>query len=616
MEHLFEHFAGFHRSILTLFFTVLLAVNVDGHARLWEPPSRSTMWRRGYNTTVNINDNELSCGGFTNHWISYSGLCGVCGDPYQQDPRDNEIGGKYYSGIITRTYPVGGTIDVVIGLTANHGGYFEFKLCPIQDPANGESDACFDSHPLEVLNSGTNKYRYLIKNLNLEGDIPLTVRLPQNLECAHCVLRWRYRTGTRWGCDADLSCGNGKGPQEEFYGCADISVANVSRTIYIDPELPVGPHNESLGLNDLGSSVTRSVKVIVDTSRQKSVPTTRYGRLHYTTQPRTTYERSLPTRTLKASEISSKTSWDHSVTRDIFPTGSFSASQWPRKTTQPSGDKHETSLPTWTPTVSPTPRQSLWQKINSHWNPEKTIWQFLEDITTEALIHYYQKNTSITYGRCKPTAHYETNPIVYEFCVYKCSTVLLQCPDTICTCTAEPVAVQSETEHQTSNSPLYNIVKAHNFNKKYIKHFVRKLILQSRLLSEQTSKQPDVDSGLSSDAKLVSVADVHSDRYHIPNLENPSGGEVENHGTVSVESSQTPVKNIQPDLYKSETNKLLASEIQIKDDVKHTKRLIIKPRVMVCKASEEFSRNPYMAKWCNRNCPFGFCPSRVCSCTM
>lgn len=38
--------------------------SVQGHGKLWEPPARSTMWRRGFNTPRNANDNELNCGGF------------------------------------------------------------------------------------------------------------------------------------------------------------------------------------------------------------------------------------------------------------------------------------------------------------------------------------------------------------------------------------------------------------------------------------------------------------------------------------------------------------------------------------------------------------------------
>jgi len=36
----------------------------DGHGRLLEPPGRSSMWRRGFNTPINYDDNQLFCGGY------------------------------------------------------------------------------------------------------------------------------------------------------------------------------------------------------------------------------------------------------------------------------------------------------------------------------------------------------------------------------------------------------------------------------------------------------------------------------------------------------------------------------------------------------------------------
>jgi hypothetical protein len=38
---------------------------VNGHGRLWDPPGRSTMFRKGFNTPHNYNDNQLYCGGFS-----------------------------------------------------------------------------------------------------------------------------------------------------------------------------------------------------------------------------------------------------------------------------------------------------------------------------------------------------------------------------------------------------------------------------------------------------------------------------------------------------------------------------------------------------------------------
>ena len=36
---------------------------VKGQGRMLQPPSRTSMWRFGYDTTVNHNDNVLNCGG-------------------------------------------------------------------------------------------------------------------------------------------------------------------------------------------------------------------------------------------------------------------------------------------------------------------------------------------------------------------------------------------------------------------------------------------------------------------------------------------------------------------------------------------------------------------------
>lgn len=36
---------------------------VHSHGRLLEPPARNTMWRFGFKTPPNYNDNELFCGG-------------------------------------------------------------------------------------------------------------------------------------------------------------------------------------------------------------------------------------------------------------------------------------------------------------------------------------------------------------------------------------------------------------------------------------------------------------------------------------------------------------------------------------------------------------------------
>ena len=39
-------------------------VIVYGHGRLVDPPGRNSMWRYGFKTPVDYNDNQLFCGGF------------------------------------------------------------------------------------------------------------------------------------------------------------------------------------------------------------------------------------------------------------------------------------------------------------------------------------------------------------------------------------------------------------------------------------------------------------------------------------------------------------------------------------------------------------------------
>lgn len=95
---------------------------------------------------------------FQVQWMLNGGKCGVCGDPYNQaQPRDHEAGGKYASGIITRHYTEGELIDVDVEITANHRGWFEFRLCPNNDVKKAASQSCFDKHLLKFAN---NKTRY------------------------------------------------------------------------------------------------------------------------------------------------------------------------------------------------------------------------------------------------------------------------------------------------------------------------------------------------------------------------------------------------------------------------------------------------------------------------
>jgi len=193
---------------------------IAGHARFVEPPARSSLWRFVPGQPTNYNDNELNCGGFGHQYNNENrGRCGICGDPHDST-RPNEIGpgSIYANGVIARTYTSGDNIKATVVVTAPHRGYFEFKICPLTDSTVEATQGCLDQHLLVQPNGDT---RYYFGNT--AGTYTVDLLLPDGLVCEHCVFQFRYRCGNNWGRD-DEGDGLGFGPQEEFRGCADVSI--------------------------------------------------------------------------------------------------------------------------------------------------------------------------------------------------------------------------------------------------------------------------------------------------------------------------------------------------------------------------------------------------------
>ena len=67
-------------------------------------------------------------------------------------PRPNEAGGMFGNGIIVRKYEVNQVIKVRVELTANHMGYFEFRVCPNNALKKPASQMCLDKHILKQQN--------------------------------------------------------------------------------------------------------------------------------------------------------------------------------------------------------------------------------------------------------------------------------------------------------------------------------------------------------------------------------------------------------------------------------------------------------------------------------
>jgi len=209
---------------LTLIFSLSTIQNVVGHARLRSPASRATCWREGFPNPPDYNDNQGFCGG-AQYQQNLGGKCGICGDPYNGPKPHEAPGGKYANGIIVDTYQPGQEVQVTIEVTANHKGYFEFKLCPNNNVNMDPEQDCFDNNVLEVVNGDGKKFPIGSESKNYYPKI----KLPDGLTCSQCILQWTYVTGNSWACDpATGQCCVGCNPlkQEHFRACADIAISN------------------------------------------------------------------------------------------------------------------------------------------------------------------------------------------------------------------------------------------------------------------------------------------------------------------------------------------------------------------------------------------------------
>lgn len=111
-----------------------------------------------------------------------------------------------------------------VQLTANHRGYFQFKLCPAITRRREVSQACLDAHPLQVLDSPFAEETEFVVPSATAGVFEVRLQLPPAVSCARCVLQWTYTAGNNWGRCEDGSGRLGCGPQETYRGCADIKI--------------------------------------------------------------------------------------------------------------------------------------------------------------------------------------------------------------------------------------------------------------------------------------------------------------------------------------------------------------------------------------------------------
>ncbi|OWF52062.1 uncharacterized protein LOC110448251 [Mizuhopecten yessoensis] len=553
------------RSVLGTLFYILscFCVTIYGHARLWEPPGRSSMWKRGFPTPVNTNDNELNCGGYQNLWIKYNGMCGICGDPYQQHPRENEAGGKYATGLVSRHYKTGDIATFAVDVTANHEGYFEFRLCPADGAV---TQKCLDSYPVPVI--GHPYGRYHLKT-HENGIIEMQVKLPTGLACDKCVLQWRYRTGNRWNCDRESGkCGKGFGPQEEFYGCADISILDFHLSMKPPVSKPVTTVRRKSGR-------IRKPGVTEVKTPTKAVQV-RNNILHRTFQPE---KKAFSPIRRKSSRIRP------SDVREIIN---------PRKTVQVRNNiLHRPLKPVKRAKIHKKPTSKTVRKGEQLNDLGGVLWKLLKSLTNRD-----SNGRNIALVEWDPVSHSYQSDIVYvrpreahtgQTDRLSVNNVRSNWPP------VRPMIVEASLDKpQTgpvilSESPFDQVIK--------------KNILPTAF---GNLKNISTCQGVNNFAKVSGIAKwctVNCKAGNCPPVMCTCSRHI-NSVPIAIRPDTSIIRPVRP---------LLQSRVQT-NRISHKTQPSTTSGVLRCKGSGHFARDRKILAWCNSNCNKGFCPKHMCVC--
>ena len=80
----------------------------------------------------------------------------MCGDDYSLEIRPSEAGGKYATETIAANYTQGQIINVTVEITANHLGWFEFRII-----ANNDFSKSPDIEDFQLLQDTSGQERYV-----------------------------------------------------------------------------------------------------------------------------------------------------------------------------------------------------------------------------------------------------------------------------------------------------------------------------------------------------------------------------------------------------------------------------------------------------------------------
>lgn len=297
--------------------TAMMATSVKGHGFMVKPKARNVISRENqqqwcphcFNAggTGNVIANTVGDGSWPYPETSASTVrAGLCGDAPSDD--FHLQGGKFYNGgEIQATYTPGGVIDIELGITAHHNGFFEFFLCDksdLADPDGPITQECLNKHKLVRADEGPSATgspfdenypgRYFLEPkcslpTNNFGFIQayqtkFQYRLPEGLTCDHCVLQWYWVTAntclapgmrdvnwptTHSECIGDggavgwvgthlSDCGEANTYPEEFWNCADIKIVGEGSTRSPTEQSPTSSPTEAAKTSSPTEAVTTS----------------------------------------------------------------------------------------------------------------------------------------------------------------------------------------------------------------------------------------------------------------------------------------------------------------------------------------------------------------------
>lgn len=128
----------------------------------------------------------------------------MCGDSYD-GPRAHEYGGRFATGLISKSYPPGTEQIQVIVRTINPKlGSYEFRICSKDNIRGAVTQACLDQNILLVkddtaVNSVFRSRYYVTPSIKNILSHKITAKLPMGFTCEHCVLQWKFISGKEKG---------------------------------------------------------------------------------------------------------------------------------------------------------------------------------------------------------------------------------------------------------------------------------------------------------------------------------------------------------------------------------------------------------------------------------